>query len=466
MGESSLTQRDVASGLAALLLESPQLPYPPQAFRRVVVDSRLAGDGDLFVALPGERVDGHAFIPDALRSGATGVLARRWPDGLPPEVRARTAFFPVADPLRALQHLAAAWRGRWPVRTVGVTGSVGKTSTKEAVAAVLSRRYCVLKSTGNLNTEIGLPLVLLQLNAQHQRAVLEMGMYDLGDIRLLCRMARPEIGVVTNIGPSHLERLGSMERIADAKAELVESLPPDGIAVLNADDPLVAALAHRTAARVVTYGRTPEADCHAAGVQPLGLDGLAFSLFWQGQQVHVRTPLLGAHSVYTCLAAAAAGLIEGLPLDGVGRALRDFRDGNRIQVRRLASGVTLLDDTYNASPSSMKAALALLAQTPGRRIAVLGDMLELGSYEEAGHLEVGRCAAAAAGLLVTVGPRGRLIARAAREAGLARVIEAEEPAEAAHLLRSLTRSGDFVLIKASRSMGLERIVDQLLEESP
>lgn len=413
------------------------------------------------MALRGERHDGHQFIAAALERGAAGVLARSLPQDLPPRLRAQTVLFPVDDPLVALQTLAASWRDRFSARVIGVTGSVGKTSTKEALAGLLAQRYCVLKSTGNLNTEVGLPLVLLELTPAHQRLVLEMGMYDRGDIALLCRLARPSVGVVTNIGPSHLERLGSMERITDAKSELVESLPRDGVAILNADDARVAGLARRTCAHVISYGMGGEATCRAEQVESYGLDGIGFRLAWEGQARQVRTPLLGRHSVYTALAAAAVALTEGLSLDEVAQGLEGLDGANRIRVHRTPEGITVLDDTYNASPASAEAALRLLAELPGRRIAALGDMLELGSYEETGHRAVGRCAAASVDILYTIGPRARLIAEAAREQGLAAVTHWESRNEAARSLPSLVRDGDYVLVKGSRGMALEELVAAL-----
>lgn len=455
------TGSDISAGLGPALLRPLSSQELSRSFAHVVVDSRQVSPGDLFIALRGERHDGHAFIADALERGAAGVLARSLPEDLPPQVRAQAALFPVDDPLAALHTLAASWRDRSSARVIGVTGSVGKTSTKEAIAGLLAQRYCVLKSTGNLNTEIGLPLVLLELTPAHQRMVLEMGMYDQGDITLLCRLARPSVGVVTNIGPSHLERLGSMERITDAKAELVESLPQDGVAILNADDDRVTGLAQRTCARVTSYGLSEQAHCRAKQVESYGLEGIGFRLVWEGQTRQVRTPLLGRHSVYTALAAAAVALTEGLSMDEVAHGLEGLQEANRMRVCRTSRGATVLDDTYNASPASVEAALRLLAELPGRRIAVLGDMLELGSYEEPGHRAVGRCATASVDILYTIGPRARLVAEAAREQGLAAVTHWESREEAARSLSSLLRDGDYVLVKGSRGMALEELVAAL-----
>jgi UDP-N-acetylmuramoyl-tripeptide--D-alanyl-D-alanine ligase len=420
-------------------------------FRQVVIDSRQVGTGDLFVALPGERSDGHAFVPDAVGRGAKALLVREVAAGLPPDV----AAFVVEDTLAALQRLAAGRRDRRRAKVIGITGSVGKTTTKEIVSAVLETRYPVLKNEANYNNEIGLPLTLLKLSARHKRAVLEMGMYAQGEIRLLCEIARPEIGVVTNVGPSHLERLGSLEAIAAAKAELPESLPPQGFALFNADDPLVLAMRERTRAQPLTYGIAEDADVRATEVDSRGLDGVSFRLHWRGESTVCRTGLPGRHIVSNALAAAAVGLCDGMPLDEVAAALSAARVPLRLQVHRARGGGTILDDTYNASPASMAAALDLLAEIPGRRVAVLGDMAELGPAEREGHLAAGRRAAETADVIHAVGERAELIAQAAREYGHNDVHFWREKEEAAAAIAAELRPDDVVLLKASRAMAFE-----------
>lgn len=445
-----LTARDVASGLGPLL----KRPLPPETegrrFSRVVVDSRTVAPGDLFVALRGENTDGHRFIPDALLRGAAGVL------GSTPD-----ASFQVDDPLTALQQLASARRLALGTRTIGVTGSVGKTTTKEAVAGLLARFFPVLKSRGNLNTEIGLPLTLLELEPEHRYLVAEMGMNAQGEIAELCRLARPDIGIVTNVGPVHLERLGSIERITEAKAELVESLTADGVAILNADDPRVISMAGRTRARTITYGLTEGADCRATDIEVHGLDGVTFHLVWLGDTQTVWAPLPGRHSVYGCLAGAATALTEGLSLTQVAEALGSLEAESRIKVLTARSGATVLDDSYNASPASVKAALDLLSDMPGRRVAVLGDMLELGAEEEPGHREVGRYAAGKADELIVIGPRMALAAKAAQEAGLRTVSHYADKSEAIDHVRRLANTDTYILIKASRGIALEELADVL-----
>lgn len=369
----------------------------------------------------------------------------------------------VSDSLKGLQQLATYWRARFSPRVVGITGSVGKSSTKELTWAVLRQRFNTLKNPGNLNNEIGLPLTLLRLDISHERIVLEMGMYNLGEISELCAIARPHIGVVTNIGPTHLERLGTVQRIKQAKAELVQALPPDGVAVLNYDDPFVRAMAHETNARVFSYGLIPQVDLWASDIASEGLEGIRFVLHYQGEAIHAKVPLLGRHSVHTALRATAVGLIEGMTWHEIMTGLQD----SSVQLRLVSvpgiNGSTLLDDTYNASPVSTIAALNLLDDLSGRKIAVLGDMAELGDQEEEGHRRVGCRAADTVDLLITVGPRAHLIADEARACGLATdaVTEVETNDQALAHLRQFVQPGDMVLVKGSRSMAMEEIVAAL-----
>ncbi len=458
----------------------------PQIITDVVIDSRLTIPGALFVALPGERVDGHAFVAAAFAKGAHAALVQRdlavEPGAAPLPGQVLDLRQPVTyaqltnlqlpvvlrvdDTLKAMQVLAVYWRRRLNPRVIGVTGSVGKTTTKELIAAVLSTRYRTFKTEGNYNNEIGLPLMLLKLTEAHECAVLELGFYQLGEIKFLADLARPHVGVVNNVYPVHLERAGSLENIARGKGELVEALPPapEGVAVLNYDDPLVLAMRHRTRARVVTYGLDPAADMWADNIESLGLGGIHFDLHHRNEALHVRVPLLGRHSVHTCLRAAAVGLIEGLTWHEIIDGLQSV---GVTQLRLVAvtgpNGSLILDDTYNASPESVVAALNLLHELEGRRVAVLGDMLELGSYEETGHRLVGRRAREVADLLVTVGPRARLIADEAREAGLptAAVVELEDHEQALTYLRASIQRGDVVLLKGSRGVKLDRIVPGL-----
>ena len=431
------------------------------------VDSRGVTPGSMFVALPGERTDGHHFVADALRAGAVAALVDR-PVDLPAGIDA--AIVTVADPLDALQELAAWWRSRHAVRVVGITGSTGKTIAKEITADVLSRTLNTLRNEGNLNSETGLPMTLLRLEASHEVAVLEMSMYTVGEIARLAELARPEAGIVLAVHPTHLERAGSLERIAQAKAELPEALPADGLAILNADDPWVAAMRDRTRATVRTYGLGPSAEVRAEDVVSHGLAGTEFTIAapWGTRRVRSATP--GRHLVPHALAAAMAADWLGVPLDEVAEALAaGSHAAHRMEIVSGASGATLVDDTYNASPVSVAGALDFLAETPlpdgRRRIAVLGDMLELGPDEERLHREIGDRAARTADAIVTVGARGRWIGEGARAAGATRVLDAADAADAAAVLeRELAPgAGDLVLLKASRGIGLDAAVDVLRE---
>jgi UDP-N-acetylmuramoyl-tripeptide--D-alanyl-D-alanine ligase len=467
------TLADLVEGLAARRPNDAA-----QAIRRFVIDSREAGPGDVFVALRGEKTDGHFYVADAfgrgavaaiveqdvpieallldLRSNVTQRIIRQWT--LP-------VLFRVDNSMIALQELARWWRMRHTdLRVIGITGSVGKSSTKELVASVLERDYAVLKSEGNLNNEIGLPLTLLQLESTHQRAVLEMGMYARGEIARLAELAQPSVGVITNIGPVHLERLGSIEAIAEAKAELVQALPPEGVAILNYDDERVLSMRGKTAAQVLTYGLDPQADLWADEILSEGLEGIHFTLHYRGEEFHVQVPLLGRHSVHTSLRAAAVGLAEGMTWDHVLEGLQDRRAQLRLVAVPGPNGSTILDDSYNASPASMIAALNLLAELNGRKIAVLGDMLELGEYEDEGHRMVGLRAIDASDVLVTVGELGRVIAQEALDNGMApdRVKMCDTTAEVTAYLNAVVQSGDMILIKGSRGLHMEEIVNLLV----
>jgi len=438
----------------------------------VVIDSRLAIPGCLFVALPGSVYHGHEFVAAAFGAGAVAAIVegdlsldcqhvdlRRGLDPAPATLELPLCLR-VQSSLEALQRLAASWRNRHNPRVIGITGSVGKTTTKELVAAVLARRYNTLRSRGSYNNEIGLPLTLLQITSAHERVVLEMGMYDVGEIADLARIARPHVGVVTNIGPVHLERAGSMERIADAKTELVQALPPDGVAILNYDDPLVREMAQKTRARVLYYGLSPKADLWASGIEGMGLEGIHFRLHHGGETLHLRVPLLGRHSVHTALRAAAVGLVEGESWQEIIEGLQRGSPQLRLVAVDGINGSTLLDDSYNASPQSTLAALNLLDELDGRKIAVLGDMLELGNYEEEGHRKVGLRVIDSVDVLITVGRLGRIIAKEAQRWGFppSSVYVLDDNAQTIELLQEIIVPGDIVLVKGSRALRLEEVV--------
>jgi UDP-N-acetylmuramoyl-tripeptide--D-alanyl-D-alanine ligase len=433
----------------------------------VVVDSRAVTQGALFVALKGLKHDGHVFVAQALAAGASGAIVERVPADCAWAIEPGEAGGPplvlVKSAPEALAAMARYALDRHPnLEVIGITGSIGKTTTKEVVASVLGTRRRVLRSEGNLNSEIGLPMTVLNgLEPGHELAVLEMAMYQPGDIRLLARLTRPRIGVVTAVLPVHLERMGTIERIQQAKQELVEELPWNGVAVLNADDPRVAVMATATSARVVRYGVTEAADVRAENISSQGLRGVEFDLIHAGQRQHVHLPLLGAHSVHAALAATAVACEEGLALVESAEALQRLSPTLRLLVIEGINGSRVVDDSYNASPASVLAALNLLRELPGRRkIAVLGDMLELGSEEAPSHRRVGNRAAAVLDLLIVFGPRSKVTADEARRAGLNadQVLEAESHEQIIELLRARLRPGDDVLVKGSLAMGMSAVV--------
>jgi UDP-N-acetylmuramoyl-tripeptide--D-alanyl-D-alanine ligase len=483
---TSLTLADVIEGLTGKRIEASQIVSD------IVIDSRQARPGSVFVALPGQHTDGHQFVNEALRKGAvaaivgqsvapadqlqTIVAGQASPDQLTAAVKDLPICIQTEDALSGLQQLASFWRSKFQPRVTGVTGSVGKSTTKELIWAVLSSRYNCLKNEGNYNNEIGLPLTLLKLNPSYEQVVLEMGMYTLGEIALLCEIARPQVGVVTNVEPVHLEQLGTMERIAQAKSELVEALPagasveaePDqgGVAILNYDDPLVRAMAQATAARVFTYGLSTEADLWADEVTSAGLEGVRFVFHYRGESVHARVPLLGRHSVHTALRAALVGLVAGLDWADIISGLQSLPKSAQLRLVAVAgpNGSTLLDDTYNANPASTIAALNLLDDLAAtKKIAILGDMMELGSFEEEGHRKVGCRAADIVDQLIVVGVRAKWIAEEARACGLnpALILELDDNQAAIDQLRQTLEPSNVVLIKGSNSQNMGVIVSAL-----
>ena len=428
----------------------------------VSIDSRTCRPGDAFFAIRGEHQDGHAFVGHARMRGAACAVTMRIPAGLGLE-----ADFPVVlvdDTTAALQRLGAAHRRRFAIPVIAITGSNGKTTTKELVATVLSARRRVLKPVGSYNNQWGVPLTLLALEAEHEAAVLEIGMNAFGEIAALAQLCQPTVGVVTSIAPAHLEGVGSVEGVQKAKGELVEAIPPDGVVVLNADDPLVLALAARAKGPVVTYGQADRADVRLGDVG-LADGGLAFRLMAGRATADVRLPLAGRHNAWHAAAAAAVGLALGVPLDEAAAALALAMPVKGRLVWREAGGVRILDDTYNANPVSVRAALDAFREAAGggRRWVILGDMLELGSLTETAHREVGIWVAGlpVAGL-AAVGSAMSLAADAARASGCPDVATFASPEGAAAHILSRAAHGDRILVKGSRGMRMERAVDALL----
>ena len=467
-----------------------------QEVAEVVIDSRLVGSRSVFVALPGQQVDGHDFVPASLTAGALGAVLSRLPDqrtlaqAVKTDQRTRCARYllVVDDPLVALQRLASYWRGRHSTTVVGITGSVGKTTAKEILASLLGTRWPVLRSQANLNTEIGLPLTLTQLRFEHRAAILEMGLHVAGDIALLSDIARPDIGAVVNVAPVHLERMKTVEAIAREKSRLIAALPPTGLAVLNGDDPWTRAMAGASGvAPAVLVGLSGDCDFRAEEVMSHQLDGMSFTIRAEGRRYPVRTRVPGRHTLIAFLTAAAIARQIGMSWTEIQKAVEIVRLDLRQRILRPADDLTIIDDSYNASPLSMQAALDMLQTSAGSTIAVLGDMLELGSLEECAHRELGEQASSVVDWLIVRGPRSELVAEAAERRGLPRnrIIRAGSNSDAVQAVQTILsgppvlagsahtmqrpgkdQSGEkrvtwTVLIKGSRGMRMEEVVQGL-----
>ena len=435
------------------------------SFAGAAADSRTVEAEQLFFALPGERVDGFDFVAQAVASGAAGVVVAQG-RGLP-EGRANAAVIAVDDPRRALGDLARAVRAAFHGRVVAVTGSNGKTTTKELVAAALRPLGDVLRTPGNFNTDVGLPLTILSASGAEAAWVLEMAMRAPGEIAYLTEIARPEIGIITNVAAAHLETLGSIDGVARAKGELFAGLGPQGMAVFPADDPLIGGQAAPVArARRLTFGER-SGDVRVLDFVPAGAAGSVVRYAVRGTPVVVRLPLGGAHNARNGAAALAAAAAAGVSPVEAARGLETVTLPPHRSAPVAAGGRTILDDCYNANPASMNAALGALAaaSSGGRRFAILGDMLELGPGAEAAHRELGRAAGERAGLagLAAVGQFAPIVVGAARAAGLTaeRAVVASSPEAAAAVLASWTAAGDWILVKASRGLRLERAVEAL-----
>ncbi len=432
-------------------------------FTGITTDSRSVRPGELFVALAGGNFDGHDYCAAALEKGAAGVLVSRRPEG----VGGDAAVFRVTDTLLAYQQLAAAYRRQFGnLKVFAITGSNGKTSTKDLLAVCLGARFNVLKTQGNFNNEIGLPKTLLEITEKTDIAVVEMGMRGLGQIAELCSIAAPDSGLITNVGECHMELLGSMENIARAKSEIVADLPPTGFAVLNGDDTRVVAAAALTRAQPVFFGLGDNCDYRGSSIQS-SVWGTSFLCTEQttGKTVPVKLQLLGEHNVYNALAAIAGAACYGVPIEESAAALAAARlTGSRQEIVYIGE-LTFISDAYNASPASMEAALKTLAElkkaagSGARTIAVLADMLELGAVSESGHRRVGRWAAAyGTDFILAYGHEAAYIADEAAKSG-AQARHCRDRQEAAALLRSMARAGDIILLKGSRAMEVDKMLE-------
>lgn len=427
------------------------------------IDSRTLQPGDLFFAVRGERFDGHNFVSAAFTNGASAAVVSKSKVLELPETARQHTLLIVDEPLIALQTLAAAVRRHWGRRVVGITGSAGKTTTKEAVAAVLSSQFNVLKSLGNLNNGFGLPLQLLRLEPEHEAAVIEMGMSNAGEIADLARIAAPNWGVVTNVGNAHAENFhDGIAGVAHAKYELVASLPADGVAFLNCDDAYVSQFGRNFRGKAVYFGKGPCADPRAEAVQELGSNGLCIRVRAGEEEGDLRLSLLGQHNVANALAAIAVGLEAGIPLASCIEALTKLQPGEKRGQALTLRGATLINDCYNSNPEALKAMIQALMTLPAQRhILVAGEMLELGRESEALHRACGE-AAASAGVDLVIGVRGNAahIVEGAKRAG-AEAVFLESPGQAGAWLHRNMRPGDAVLLKASRGVRLEQALEEL-----
>ncbi|MBI4479279.1 MAG: UDP-N-acetylmuramoyl-tripeptide--D-alanyl-D-alanine ligase [Acidobacteria bacterium] len=476
-------------GEIAQILKTESSASPEARVRGYSIDSRTLGPGDLFFALPGKKVDGHDFVNAALAAGAAAVVvnASRWAEFPAP---LRSKLLAVPEPLQALQTLAAEVRRRWGGPVIAVTGSTGKTTTKQMIATLLETQFRVLQNEGNLNNHIGLPLSLLRLEPETEVGIFEMAMSGPGEICLLANLAAPDLGVVTNVAPVHLEFFPDVEAIAKAKSELIEALGEQAWAVLNADDPRVSAFSARMPERVLYFGITHSAHFWARGLMPNSTGGSVFTLpvqpyrteplgvIWKGKrpleasatvellEARFHLPLLGRHNVLNLLAALAACYAFGIPPSRLTAVVDRLRPAPlRGEVIRLANGALVVNDCYNSNPEALEAALTAVASLPAqRRIAALGGMMELGPSSETLHYRCGqRVGELGFQFLLTVGEAALPLAEGARAAGLRpeNLIHLNSPEEAGERLRGLLQGGDVVLLKASRSVRLEKAWDRL-----
>ena len=431
---------------------------PDAMVSRVSTDSRTLQAGDLFVPLRGENFDGHRFIEQAGKRGAVGAMVEANWNGATP---ASFALVRVADTLVGYQTLAANYRASLPLKVVAITGSNGKTSTKDFVASVLSRKFRVTKTEGNFNNHVGLPRTMLAANREDEIAVWEMGMNHPGEIAALAKLAGPGVAIITNIGVAHIEFMGSREAIAREKGSLAEAVTESGTVILNADDPFSESIAKRTAAKIVLAG-IENGSVRAVDITQ-SATGSEFTILEGAHRSRAQLPVPGIHMVQNAMLAVAAGRVFGVSLEecAVGLASTALTKA-RLQIIEI-DGIQFIDDSYNANPDSMKAALRTLVEldSDGRRIAVLGEMGELGAESERGHREVGAAAAALrVDELIAVGAMGATIARAAQKAGVKKSAAVNSQEEAAALLEKNATAGDLVLVKGSRAARMERVLEE------
>ena len=438
---------------------------PGKVFSEISIDSRTIKRGDLFIALKGVRFDGHQFAKEAMEKGGEGVIIenkfREGKGTLDPRGKAVIA---VGDTLRALGDIAHWWRKKHPIPLIAIVGSNGKTTTKEIISTLLEGSVRVLKTSGNRNNLVGLPLTILDLGPEHNIAVVEMGMNVKGEIRRMTEIANPDVGLITNISEAHLEGLGTFEELIKAKGELWNTMRPDGVIVVNQDDVHVMKLAERYPGKKVTFGLEVTSDVMAKELRIEGSKGVRFTLTLRGGEVEVSFPMIGITSIYNALAGTAVASVFGVQLKKIKERLEGFKPfPMRMEIIRLGNGATIINDAYNANPRSMELALKALSEVKEaeRGIAVLGDMLELGQFSHEAHARIGeKVASLGVDLLFTLGESAEIIAKRARQAGLneVQITVSRDPGELLFPLKKAIRRGDWILVKGSRSMSMEKIV--------
>lgn len=450
---------EIAQNTAGQILQGE----PSRTFQDFNIDSRISKPGELFFAIVAQR-DGHDYVPNALAQGAAGAVVSR----PVPLADPTSAVLLVDETLEALQALAHQVVQKLDTRIIGITGSVGKTTTKEFLYSLLSTSFPTFKSSGNFNNHLGLPLSLLHLAPQDEWAVLEYGMSHAGEIAALTRIAAPDIAVLTNIKPVHLEFFSGLHEIALAKKEILDGMKPDGTAVLNGDDPLVREISQDHIGTTIFFGSDENCSIRACNLQPCGWKGITFDLVYGENCSPIELPFFNQAHLQNFLAAAAAAFVCGVPLERIQtQALKLKPYDKRGQVYSLKNNIRIIDDSYNSNPAALSLALQSLAELPGeRKLVVLGDMLELGAQEEDFHVQAGKeIAKLRIGLLITVGSLGRFIATGALSAGMKteNILSFSDSDAAAEEIQSLLEEGDVVLVKGSRGVGMDRIVTKLLE---
>ncbi|MBA4395928.1 MAG: UDP-N-acetylmuramoyl-tripeptide--D-alanyl-D-alanine ligase [Syntrophus sp. (in: bacteria)] len=463
--DAVMTIREALQATGGILIRGE----PDSTFEGVSTDSRQIGKGNIFLCLRGENFDGHRFLAAAVASGAAGIVIQRDAPETSIAMQEKIPVIVVEDTLEALGDIARCWRKKLAVPVIAITGSSGKTTTKEMTAGILGLTKNVLKTEGNLNNRVGLPLTLLRLAPRHEVAVVEMGTNMPGEIGCLTRIAEPDIGLITNIGAAHLEKLKSLAGIREEKGALFENMNRNGIAVINCDDKATAFLGHRRQGRQITFGLKHGADVSARDVRKTGPVGIAFRLSAGQGDMPVRMQVSGGHNLYNALAAAAASLAYGADLASICQGLESFRGvPGRFEIQALQNGAHVIDDSYNANPASVREALKTLKELRGSAdsTVILGDMLELGNRAAAWHRKTGRQAAeTGVKTLIVMGDHRRDTAAGAMEGGMAAtgIFICESPEQMRDQLKFLLKAEDWVLVKGSRKMKMERIVRMIFD---